>query len=41
VTAWGIDGVFGAILSAVIGRVVATGLWAAGSSLLRASGGLQ
>jgi hypothetical protein len=38
VTAWGIDGVFGAILAAVIGMVVATALWATGSSLLRALG---
>ena len=38
VTAWGIDGVLGAILAAVIGMVVATALWAAGSSLLRALG---
>ena len=38
VTAWRIDGVLGAILAAVIGMVVATALWAAGSSLLRALG---
>jgi hypothetical protein len=34
----GFDGVFGAILAAVIGMVVATALWAGGSSLLRAMG---
>jgi hypothetical protein len=38
VTAWEIDGVLGAILAPVIGMVVATALWAAGSSLLRALG---
>jgi len=38
VTALGIDGVFGAILAAVIGMVVATALWAGGTSLLRALG---
>ena len=41
VTAWGIDGVIGAILAAVIGMVVATALWAGGSSLLRALGLLR
>ena len=38
VTACGIDGVLGAVLAAVIGMVVATALWAAGSTLLRALG---
>jgi len=38
VTAWGIDGVFGAVVATVTGMVVATALWAAGSSLLRALG---
>ena len=38
VNVWGIDGVLGAILAAVIGMVVATALWAGGTSLLRALG---
>jgi hypothetical protein len=38
VTAWGIDGVLGAIVAAVIGMVVATAFWAGGSSLMRALG---
>ena len=38
VTGLGVDGVFGAILAAVIGMVVATALFAGGSSLLRAMG---
>jgi len=41
VTALGADGVLGAILAAVIGMVVATALWAGGSSLLRALGWLR
>jgi len=41
VNALGFDGVFGAILAAVIGMVVATALFAAGSSLLRAFGWLR
>ena len=41
VTVLGVDGVLGAILAAVIGMVVATGLWAGGSSLLRAMGWLR
>jgi len=38
VTAWGIDGVPGALLAAVIGMAVATALWAGVTSLLRALG---
>ena len=38
VTALGIDGVLGAILAAVIGMVVATALWAGGTTLFRALG---
>jgi hypothetical protein len=38
VTALGVAGVLGAILAAVTGMVVATALWAGGSSLLRALG---
>ena len=38
VTALGIDGVMGAILAAVIGMVVATALWAGGTTLLRTLG---
>jgi hypothetical protein len=38
VTASGIDGAPGAILAAVIGMVVATALWAGGTTLLRALG---
>ena len=38
VSAWGIDGVTGAVLAAAIGMVVATGLWAGGSTLLRTLG---
>jgi len=41
VTAGGIDGVFGAILAAVIGMIVATALWAGGSSMLRALGWIR
>jgi hypothetical protein len=41
VTALGLDGVFGAILAAVIGMVVATALWAGGSSALRGMGWLR
>jgi len=41
VTALGQDGVPGAILAAVVGMVVATALWAGGSSLLRAWGILR
>jgi hypothetical protein len=38
VTGWGIDGVLGAIVAAVIGMVVATALWAGGTSLMRVLG---
>jgi hypothetical protein len=38
VTALGVGGVAGALAAAVIGMVVATALWAGGSSLLRALG---
>jgi hypothetical protein len=38
VSALGLDGVPGAIAAAVIGMVVATALWAGGSTLLRALG---
>ncbi len=38
VTSWGIDGVTGAVLAAVIGMVAATALWAGGSTLLRTLG---
>jgi len=38
VTALGVGGVLGAILAAVIGMVVATALWAGGTTLLRALG---
>ena len=38
VTALGLDGVLGAILAVVIGMIVATALWAAGTSLLRVLG---
>lgn len=41
VTALGQDGVLGAVLAAVTGMVVATALWAGGSSLLRAWGFLR
>ena len=41
VTASGADGVFGAIAAAVIGMVVATALWAGGTSLLRALGWIR
>ena len=41
VNALGIDGVSGALLAAVIGMVVATALWAGGSSLLRALGWIR
>jgi hypothetical protein len=41
VTALGFDGVLGAILAALVGMVVATALWAGGSSLLRALGWLR
>ena len=41
VTALGADGVFGAIAAAVIGMVVATALWAGGTSLLRAVGWIR
>ena len=39
--ALGFDGVSGALLAAVIGMVVATALWAGGSSLLRALGWIR
>ena len=38
VSAWGIDGVTGAVLAAAIGMVVATGLWTGGTTLLRSLG---
>jgi hypothetical protein len=41
VSAWGLDGVPGALLAAVIGMVVATALWTVGASLLRAVGWLR
>lgn len=41
VAALGVDGVAGALAAAVIGMVVATALWAGGSSLLRALGWLR
>jgi hypothetical protein len=41
VGAWGLDGVPGALLAAVIGMVVATALWTVGASLLRAVGWLR
>jgi hypothetical protein len=41
VSALDLDGVLGAILAAVIGMVVATALWAGGSTLLRALGLLR
>jgi len=37
----GIDGVVGAFVAAVIGMIVATGLWAGGTALLRALGRLR
>jgi hypothetical protein len=36
VTALGWDGTLGAIVAAIIGMVIATAAWAAGTSLLRA-----
>jgi hypothetical protein len=41
VSALGLDGVVGAIVAAVIGMVVATALWAGGSTLLRMLGLLR
>lgn len=41
VAAAGVDGVPGALLAAVLGMVVATAVFAAGSSLLRALGWLR
>ena len=41
VAALGVDGVFGALAAAVIGMVVATVLWAGGSTLLRFLGWLR
>jgi len=38
VTALGPDGVLGAILAAVIGMIIATALWAGGTTLLRVMG---
>ena len=38
VTAMGVTGVVGAILAVVTGMVVATALWAGGTTLLRALG---
>ncbi len=38
VTAWGVDGVPGAILAAVIGMVVATACWIGATTLLRKLG---
>ena len=41
VAALGVDGVVGALAAAVIGMVMATALWAGGSSLLRALGWIR
>ena len=41
VSALGIDGVTGALVAAVMGMIVATALWVAGSWLLRSVGWLQ
>jgi hypothetical protein len=41
VMALGAEGVFGAIAAAVIGMVLATALWAGGTSLLRAVGWIR
>jgi len=41
VSALGIDGVTGALVAAVMGMIVATALWAAGSWLLRSVGWLR
>jgi hypothetical protein len=41
VSALDLDGVLGAIVAAVIGMVVATALWAGGSTLLRVLGLLR
>lgn len=41
VEALGVGGVFGALMAAVIGMVVATAIWAGGSSLLRALGWIR
>ena len=41
VSAMGFDGVPAALAAAVIGMVVATALWAGGSSLLRALGWIR
>jgi hypothetical protein len=41
VSALDLDGVPGALVAAVIGMVVATALWAGGSTLLRALGFLR
>ena len=41
VNALGVGGVSGALLAAVIGMVIATALWAGGSSLLRALGWIR
>ena len=41
VAALGVKGVVGALAAAVIGMVVATALWAGGSTLLRALGWIR
>lgn len=41
VSAWGIDGVPGAIVAAAIGMVAATALWVGATLLLRALGWLR
>ena len=41
VSALGIDGVTGALVAAVMGMIVATALWVAGSWLLRSVGWLR
>lgn len=38
VGAIGLSGAFGAIVAAIVGMIVAVGLWAAGSVALRAAG---
>ena len=41
VAALGVEGIAGALLAAVTGMVVATALWAGGSTLLRALGWIR
>lgn len=41
VSALGFDGVFGAIMAAVLGMIVATAFWAGATTLLRALGWLR